>query len=291
MPASSSTELVSSSKMKCPPVAAWIAAHERARRSWTTVQLSFDQFLAHVERLGWGQLLPGYPEALYLSAACNLGIESACIALERTYFPHLKFALSQQRTPWDFTEEVLQRTRERLLVGPQPRIGSYRGDGPLPAWLMVVARRVAQDLRRDDSKHRRLISWELQDCPNSAVGPDSMREGCLERALDSTWIQHVERAVRLAIDSLASADRRLLHLHYVGRCSATQLAQALEIDRATVYRRLRRVECDVARFVRRHLQETLGGLDRDVLEELLHASYASVRLDDYFSSAARERAS
>ena len=42
-----------------------------------------------------------------------------------------------------FVDEVKQGLRERLLVGPPPRIAEYSGSGPLGGWLRVVSVRLA----------------------------------------------------------------------------------------------------------------------------------------------------
>lgn len=269
----------------CTLAAARLAGYQKARRAWPDIDLPFHQFVAHLERLGWSQSLPAHSEAVYLAAACGLGVEVACVSLERFYFPALASGLAQDRAASDFIEEVLQQTLERLLVGPRPRIETYRGEGPLPAWLMVVTRRVAHDLRRTDRKHRRLLHV-VSKCPPSGGGDVEMSgESGAARPLDTTWIERMQGVVRLAIESLAGEDRRLLYLHYGEHVNAAQIGHALGMDRSTVYRRLRRSEHELARFVRRSLQMSLGDVSLDVLEELLRVSYEAVSLDAQLSPA------
>jgi RNA polymerase sigma-70 factor len=54
-----------------------------------------------------------------------------------------------------FVDEVRQLVQVRLVVGDgvaPPRIASYRGTGPLRAWVAIAAQRVALNVKRDGQR-------------------------------------------------------------------------------------------------------------------------------------------
>src|SRR5215468_10159618 len=94
-----------------------------------------------------GDRVPVHAADLYLVAAALEGRVSALETLDarlRTLVPR---ALRRLRADEELRGEVLQRTRERLLVGPRvPKLDEYQGRGGLDPWLRSVLLRVALNL-------------------------------------------------------------------------------------------------------------------------------------------------
>jgi RNA polymerase sigma-70 factor len=252
-------------------------AHLAARARWPEIELSLHQFSDHLQRLGWVSELPHQTEELYLCCACSLGIREACRRLEMEYFPDLAACLAIQCRRPDFVEEILQQTRERLLVGPKRKIASYRGAGTLAAWLRRVARHLASDLYRSEAKHRRLASagsrYWLEGTDPGALAPDGWNQ------TDARHLGALERALLEATVQLSPSDRRLLHLHYVQGLSIDEIAPCLGRDRSNVYRRLSQIRARIKRWSVACARKHTGIRDRDELDGLFRANCMGIYLD------------
>src|SRR5262245_58099234 len=117
-----------------------------ARAARPELELPRDDFAARLAQLtaahgGSGsELVVG---DLYLAWACAAGVPGAHAVFEREIVAHVPLHLARFRRGPEFTDEVLQALRERLLVGDPPRIAAYGGRGPLGAWVRVAAIRIA----------------------------------------------------------------------------------------------------------------------------------------------------
>jgi RNA polymerase sigma-70 factor, ECF subfamily len=255
-------------------VAERLKAFQRGFSRWPDLALSFEQFSSHLDRLGWGASLPGEPEALYLCAACYAGQHMACELLDKTYFPGLKIALLRQSGRHDDIDDILQQARERLLVGPVRRIGTYRGDGPLQSWLLRVVLRLGLDVWRREVNGRRLVALEGLRVVSAMKSEPGVEDIGVEAC-----VGHLERALLEAIGRLSLQDRQLLSLHYVQKLQIDELATCLGVFRSTVYRRLRRVERRVERDCIRSIGARTGISNPDELIELLRRGYRDARVD------------
>ena len=245
-------------------------AFEQARARWCGVEITFEDFAAHLDRLGWSSRLPPQFEAVYLCAACSLGSAAACSALEREYFAALRSALARRHRRWDFVDEVLQQTRERLMVGPMPRIASYRGDGSLPSWLRRVAHRIAVDVCRvDGSTPAQFVEWQRYQARAAVEASLTPGSGTPVAAHWTRWLEHTLVG---ALTSLDAPDRCLLRMFYVQGVKIEEIGRCYGIDRSTAYRRLHRAERVVRRRVVDAIREKTGLSAADDLRDLLHST-------------------
>lgn len=253
-------------------------AHAAARARWPDVELSLNQFEGHLRRLGWTGGLPKQTDELYLCCGCSLGIREACRRLDDEYFPALDASLALQCRRRDFVEDILQQTRERLLVGPARKIASYRGTGPLASWLRRVSRRLASDLYRQERKNRRFTtaSWRYGlESTNDAAAVESGAS----QSIDARYLGELERALLGAMAQLSAEERRLLHLHYVQGLSVDEIAGCLQRDRSNVYRRLQQIKLRVKRWSMARAREQTGIVDREELDGLFRANCLGIYLD------------
>ena len=86
---------------------------------------------------------------LYLAAACARGDAAAVNAFDRAFLQAPGPIGAGKVTPSQL-DEVRQRLRVKLLAGPNPNITTYRGFGPLGAWVRVAAARVASNLQENE---------------------------------------------------------------------------------------------------------------------------------------------
>lgn len=248
-------------------------AYVSSKLRWAPIELPFEQFADHLQRLGWASP-PLHFEALYLCAACARGDGAACGRLDRDYFPALRATIARSFGQWDFVDEVLQRTRERLLVGPKPRITTYRGEGSLSSWLRQTATHLALDLRRRERHHVSASEWHsyLELLPDSAT--DAPFSEAHRVSLDQ-----LERALLQAILTLTPADRQLLYMFHVQELQAEQIGLCFGVDRSTVYRRLHQVEHRVGRASVEAASAETGITNREELHGLFRKGYLSITVD------------
>ena len=131
---------------------AWTTAWDEARRTWPTVELSEELVAPWIA----SRLPPGEPPAeglsalffseLYLACGCVHGRPEALRAFEQTYGGEL--AAAARRGGAAQADEIVQRLRVRLLVGPEARLHNYAGTGSLKRWLKIACRRLAIDAGR-----------------------------------------------------------------------------------------------------------------------------------------------
>jgi RNA polymerase sigma-70 factor (ECF subfamily) len=261
-------------------------AFDAARRRWPGLELTFEQFSHHLDRLGWGAALPRQIESLYLCAACSSGCNVACESLDREYFPVLRDTIQGRYRRRDFAEEVLQQTRERLLVGRAPRIATYRGDGSLASWLRRVANHLALDLHRSQRGHR-LVDWHCVEALMSIEAFDAQAE----LTATSAWTRRLQHALTESVTALDTSHRQLLHLFHVQGINVDEISRCFGIDRATTYRRLHRTERLVRDGVLRAVRADTRHLNADDLQELLRRSCRELDLDGAWDARQRPTAS
>jgi RNA polymerase sigma-70 factor (ECF subfamily) len=188
--------------------------------------------------------VPIHVSDLYLVAAALKGEGAALERLDARLKALLPRALRRLRADEEFRAEVLQRTRERLLVGPRvPKLAEHQGRGGLDPWLRSVLVRVALNLleaRPQGEEELRALA-EL-----AAPGPDP--EVSLLRRSEQAALQAA------LVDALAGLDPRTRHflalyvlegltLEEIGRRAGTHkstVSRALSAARARVMTALRR---------------------------------------------------
>src|SRR5262245_45516611 len=108
---------------------------------------AFFHFLSRRRPVVDGEGVPTHVADLYLVAAALERRPPALELLDTRLRALLPRALRRLRPDEELRAEVLQRTRERLLVGPRmPKLGEYQGRGGLDPFLRSVLMRVALNL-------------------------------------------------------------------------------------------------------------------------------------------------
>lgn len=247
---------------KQPTSTGFRRAFDTARERWPALGVEFTRFCDHLGLLGYTDShLPRYPSELYLCVGCGLGTHSACSALETTYLTALRARLRGLASEPDFADEVLQRVRARLLVGPDPRINTYRGDGPLGAWLRVVAANVARDYLRSD-KRRRSCACPLNSAAArlSSMSDSAFAASPEDDVLAANFADAFEQGLVKAVLELTSDERQLLHHYFVSGLSIDVLGAMYSINRSTVARRIQRNLERIRHAVHRELSTSAGSL-------------------------------
>jgi RNA polymerase sigma-70 factor, ECF subfamily len=225
------------------------AAREAERKAlgmWQELQGACGDFDEHVERLAVGSGdLELYGHELYLACACAGGHAAALRILEREYLGATARVIARVNNASDFVEEMQQVLRERLLVGPEPRIGQYAATGSLKAWLRVSALRVALNHTKTKGSEELLVDAIVELPASDPRERERYREP-------------VQAALRSAFADLSARQRNILRLHYVKALSIDQIGALYGAHRATAARWLNRAREQIFEQVTQRVREALG---------------------------------
>ncbi len=223
-------------------------AYSAGRAAWPDVGLSPERFAAHLA----ARALPpdaAYGADVYLACACLHGEPQALRAFEAAYLTQLPRMLTRLRPTSEVVDEVGQILREKLFVGPAPKIAEYSGRGALAAWLRVVAVRLAIDLQRG----RRAADAAPPDRPLSTPAPSPELQLLRER-----YRPHFQGALGEALGALGSEQRLLLKLHFVDGMNLEELGRLFKVNRSTIFRRVGACMEQVLAAMRARLGAELG---------------------------------
>jgi len=214
-----------------------------------------------------------FPEDLALVRGCATGAAAALAAFERTIMPKAVAAANGLLDSSLSAQELAQALRVHLFV-PQsdapPRIAGYNGSVPLSAWIRVIARRCALNLK-DSTPH-----W----VEHSGIGSD-------ERVLCGTPEQDLARqrfrqcfnvAFAAAVKSLLPRDRSILRQHYCDGVSQDNIARSYGVHRCTVVRWIATTRAILIQRTRESVARTLGPSSTD-LDSLLRGAFSNIELN------------
>lgn len=235
-----------------------------ARAAWPDVRIADREFTRHLVQRLFAGTSPAEGSSsicaadLFLACACASGDVAALHHLETEFFSRLPRALSRINPCPDFTEEVLQHLRLKLLMHDGdggPRILEYSGRGPLGGWLRAAAVRTALNLRGSRWREQGLDSAIERDLVAGTADP--------ERALLRNQLRaHLKAAFGEILASLSPEERNLLRLHLVEGLGIDRLSVIFQIHRSTAARRLQRLRELLLDRLRARLAEAAGlGVD------------------------------
>lgn len=189
---------------------------------------------------------------LALALACARGDAAALAIFERDYLRDLPASLAHMRLDAAVIDDVVQRTRARLLVaepGAAARVVEYAGRGRLRGLVQVVATRLAVDHTR--AKDRPGGGDELDELVAIADDPEL---AFLKATYRAAW----REAFTAAVGDLDARARNLLRLHHLGGATLEQLAAMYGVHRATAVRWLADARAGLLRGTRRRLTAALA---------------------------------
>lgn len=243
-------------------------ALELARDAHPALQLdpgAFSRFLSGrsppLDREG----VPLHAADLYLVCATLEGSGAAQELLDARLRSLLPGALRRFRVDGELRAEVLQRTRERLLVGPRrPKLAEYQGRGGLDPWLRSVLLRVALNLL----DARPPAQQEFQEVAELAT-PELDPELSLVRRSEQAAMQ---AALVEALAGLAPRTRSFLALYVLEGLTLEEIGQRAGTHKSTVSRALGAARVRVMAALRRRFRSGPGVELRSVLGLLGEAS-------------------
>jgi RNA polymerase sigma-70 factor, ECF subfamily len=227
---------------------------EAGRVAWPHVALGFEAFHCYFARHATAETLPieSHAADMYLACACSLGVDAALVAFEDKFTADMARAVASVDPSRAFVEDVLQATRERLLIGrgsTPGKIADFAGRATLRTWLCAVAVRWAiSQLRRKGGQRHDRYSAE-HDVRLAKNGPEF-------EYLRRRYTVVFEEAVQVAIGRLPREQRLLLRLNLDGM-TIDKLGAAYRVGRSTAARWLASARRDLLAAVRDELRTKL----------------------------------
>lgn len=214
-------------------------AHHAGRAAWPELHLDLAVFSAWVKSAGLEiDALTERGDELYLVAGCVALAPGAHQAFERRYLSPMSHNVGRIALSPDQADELRQQLRVSLLLGAQPKIGTFRGQGPLGAWVQVCAVRLA--LRLGAAQER-------------LAGPDvSVLEGLVAQEADQELLaakaqyrDAFQAALEECFANLPDRQKTLLRMHFLDGMSIDEMGQVFHVHRATIARWLVAIRTDV----------------------------------------------
>jgi RNA polymerase sigma-70 factor (ECF subfamily) len=167
-------------------------------------------------------------EDLELARAVARGEPDAVKRFDREVAGEIAAAVRKVDRDPAFVDEITQRVRVRLLVADgddPPRIGAYRGTGPLRAWVAITALRVALNAKRDAPPAGDVLAEVVDREPDPEL-----------RHLKTLYRAEYREALTNAIAALGDRERALLRLRFVSGLELAQIGKLYKVHESTASR-------------------------------------------------------
>jgi RNA polymerase sigma-70 factor, ECF subfamily len=190
---------------------------------------------------------------LYLACACACGVPGAVEALEASCIAAVEPAIARLGLGTTQIEEIKQALRHQLLVadpGKPPLITRYSGRGPLPAWVRVVALRLAL-------KHQQRVRREVPIEKQMLEALPLADEDAELHYIKDVYRGEFQEAFAEALRSLSPRDTRLLLHHYVDGLSTHEIGDLFRVNQSTAARWLERARQTIFTATLRGLEKRL----------------------------------
>ena len=188
---------------------------------------------------------------LYLVLACVQNDATALGHFERTFLPSIARQLGRVVLTPEEEDELRQRLRVKLLVGPTAKIRDYKGSGPLGAWVRVCALRLALDLTAAPEVLKKNDAQALDTLMAATPGGEVMLDAERHR-------EPFRAALQEALAALTTRDKTILRLHFLDGMNIDALGLMFQVHRATVARWLVAIRTGVLKHVRQRLALDFG---------------------------------
>lgn len=199
---------------------------------------------------------------LHLAFAAANGDLAAIRSFERDVLSAARGALAALRVDDSAIDEIVQRTREKLLGGDgAPRLLDYRGSGTLRAWVRVVAIREHLMVARIQRREVPLGDAILAAVPDPADDPAML-------VLRHRYRADLAAALTTAIAQLTARERTLLRYSLVDGLDLSEIGAIYHTHKSTISRWLALARTNLWRATRDALAGAFGG---EELESLIRA--------------------
>ena len=185
---------------------------------------------------------------LALAQRIASGDKAALAQFEREIAFEIEAGIKKVDRDRAFVDEIAQQVRVKLLVGEPPKIASYRGTGPLRAWVAIVAMRAALNAKRAKAPP---VDDVLADVVDREPDPEL-------RHLRGLYRTEYREALAAALAARTDRERALLRMRFVGGMELAQIARLYSKDESTISRWIKAAAEAVGDDARARLVERLG---------------------------------
>ncbi|MBP6631269.1 MAG: sigma-70 family RNA polymerase sigma factor [Kofleriaceae bacterium] len=237
--------------------APWARARVDGARLFARCRAEAEQLAEHVAHARADGARAEHAAELVLAWAAGHGDPTALRALAALVADEPAQAARRIDTSPGFVDEVVQQVWLRLATadrGP-PRLLSYRGGGPLRAWVAIAALRTALNLRRGQRQHDPLEVVAELAAPATHPASDDLRR---------RYQAEFRAAVRAALAALPAAERAVLRLRFVEGLDLPTLGRLYGVHPSTMSRRLGAIAAGLGQAARADLTARLGLGDHTV---------------------------
>lgn len=206
------------------------AAYSAGREAWPAVpyeRARFDNWT--IAQQIDARALGSYGPDLFLASSCADGYPEAIAAFESAYVQKIRPTIGRAPLAPEMLDELRQTLRVRVLTGPSPKIGHYKGSGPLGVWVRVTATRIALELKAASARPTTSDSAVMDALVAAQTSPELAAAKLQHRDLFRTQLENCLR-------ELAPREKALLRLHFLDRLSIDQMGIILRVHRSTVAR-------------------------------------------------------
>jgi RNA polymerase sigma-70 factor, ECF subfamily len=262
----------------CPPTSSADACARvlaAGKLSWPTLNVDAKELTAYLLERGVTPetLTQAIAADLFLAFACFVKVPSAVQLFQTTYDRIVVAAAKRLDASGSLADELRQRVSEQLFVGSAagaPKIGEYRGRGPLSAWLRTCAKRIALRLVKTHAPEvlmtREALADEISDVCDQELSLLKEHYGELFR-----------QELVLALNELPARDRMLLQLHLVAGLTTTRIAKMYHLNQSSISRQLQRAAATIFTLVKQRIHTRLG-VGTAELESLLDLARSHIEL-------------
>jgi RNA polymerase sigma-70 factor, ECF subfamily len=236
-------------------------AVQEARRAgaeaWPGVSLGAAELASWVEQRGITlEALRDRGADLYLAAACARGDAVAVAAFDRAFLQP-PGPMGRGKLPLEKVDELRQVLRVSLLAGPSPRIATFRGFGPLGAWVRVAAAREAAQMQGGER------GTEYQD----GVLVDALAQMGADPEFVASKLEHqaeFRQALGDCLRALGAREKTLLRMNFLDHMNIEEIGVIYRVHRATVARWLAAIRGQVFECVCQRLSLKLRSSPSEV---------------------------
>jgi RNA polymerase sigma-70 factor (ECF subfamily) len=197
---------------------------------WPAIVCSLRQFHQWVVRNGIdADRLETHGLDIYLACSCALGDPAAAAIFDRIYLTLVRPLNGAVPPTEDDLTELRQQLRIKLLVGASAKIGQYRGQGTLLAWVQACATRTALNLRRGHFYRARSEATPLESLASQEPDPELVIASRQSR-------NALSAALHRCLSALSAKEKTLLQMFFVEAISMEQIGIIFGVHRATIAR-------------------------------------------------------